>query len=278
MLLLLSSFILHPSSFCFASPPLPSFRYYGLLADEYGWPVLRGDNTVVILKNGTNECARYTANELLGNGINYILEAAIDNATGARYAPYALRQGETVTVSVVVNGIEQTLMGGSSLPVVGNPGAAVRVDLNLGTDVDGDGLSDQWETALIINNSGGLYTNIYQVLPGDDFDGDQVSNQGEFGAGTAPEWADDVFEANQWMMNADGLLTLCFWTKQGLTYEIFAAPQALSGQGFTWTHVPFRTSPSSTERMNSTAAQSSRTFFYVTPTNTYKMYRLEIHR
>lgn len=262
----------------YGGTPLPSYRYYGMLSDVYGWPILQGDNTVVILKRGTNECARFTANELLGNGINYILEAPVDNGAGARYAQYAVRKSETVTVSVVVDGIEQPLMNSSSISVVGNAGDALRVDLNLGTDLDGDGLSDQWETALIVNNSGGLYTNIYDVLPGDDFDGDGVANKDEFLAGTAPEWDGDVFEANQWMLNADGLLALCFYTKRGMTYEVLAAPPDISGKGFAWKRVPFHTSPGSSESMNCTAGQSSRTFFYVAPTNQYKMYRLEIVR
>ena len=277
--LLLSSFSLFnfPCSVS-AFPPLPSYRYYGLLADEYGWPVLLGDDVVLILKQGTNECGRFTANELLGSGINYILEAPLDNASGTRYSQYAVRKGDTVTVSVLVGDVEQPLMGGSTLPVVGNAGDAVRVDLNMGTDVDSDGLSDQWEMALIVDKSGGRYTNIYDVLPGDDFDGDQVSNQDEFGAGTAPEWAGDVFEANKWMLNADGLLALRFYTKRGMTYEIFAAPSSPAGQGLDWTRVPFRTNPGGSEIMNSTAGDSGRTFFYVTPTNTFKLYRLEIVR
>jgi len=189
-----------------------------------------------------------------------------------------VRKGDTVTVSVQVKGVEQPLLGGSSMPVIGNAGDAVRLNLNLGTDLDGDGLSDQWETELIINNSDGRYTNIYDVLPGDDFDGDGVANKDEFLAGTQPQWPEDVFEANKWMLNADGLLALCFYTKQGMTYEVLAAPPDLSGRGFPWKKVPFHTSPGSSESMSCTAGQSSRTFFYVTPTNIYKMYRLEILR
>ncbi|MFH0879934.1 MAG: hypothetical protein V2A34_09495 [Lentisphaerota bacterium] len=249
-----------------------------MLADEYGWPVLQGDDTLLILKKGTNECGRFTANEQLGYGINYVLEAPMDNGSGSTYAQFAVRKGDTVTVSVVVSGVEQPLMGGNTLPVVGDSGAAERVDLNMGTDLDGDGLSDQWETALIINNSGGLYTNIYDVLPGDDFDGDRVSNKDEYMAGTAPEWSGDVFEANKWMMNANGLLALCFYTKKGMTYSIFASPQPLAGQEMTWIPAPFRTSPSGSEGLTCTAGQSSRTFFYVAPTNGCKLFRLEILR
>ncbi|NCC50111.1 MAG: hypothetical protein EOM20_02735 [Spartobacteria bacterium] len=249
-----------------------------MLANEYGWPVLSGDNTVVILKSGTNECGRFTANELLGDGINYILEAPMDNAAGARYASYAVRQGDTVTVAVLVGDVEQPLMGDATLPVIGNPGDAIRVSLNMGTDLDGDGLPDQWETALIINNSGGLYTNIYQVLPGDDFDGDGASNMDEYLAGTAPQWAEDVLEACEWMRNADGLFALRFYTKQGITYEIFASPLPPPDQTFEWSRVMFRASPGGTEQANSTAALSGPTFYYVTPTNAFSLYRLEVLR
>ncbi len=50
------------------------------------------------------------------------------------------------------------------------------------------------------------------------------------------------------------------------------------GQPFDWSRVPFHTSPSGTERTDSTASLSGPAFFYVTPTNSFKLYRLEILR
>ncbi|MFH0880981.1 MAG: hypothetical protein V2A34_14800, partial [Lentisphaerota bacterium] len=136
-----------------AIPPNPSFRYYGLLSNEYGCPVVRDDNSVIILRVGTNECSRFTANEALGHGINFVLEVPVDSSSGPRYASYAARTGDTVAITVLVNGSERPLMNSTSVPPVGAAGNAVRVNLNMGNDADHDGMSDLWETNLIINLS-----------------------------------------------------------------------------------------------------------------------------
>lgn len=65
--------------------------------------------------------------------------------------------------------------------VIGTPGW-----LNTATaDVDLDGLPDAWEQQ-IIAASDGAFTNISQVLAGDDFDNDGLNNGNEFGLGTNP--------------------------------------------------------------------------------------------
>lgn len=115
-------------------------------------------------------------------------------------------------------------MNTSSVPVVGAAGDAVRLNLGMGTDEDHDGMSDLWETQLIIWNSGGQYSDVSEVLPGDIFDGDGVPNIDEFNAGTALELAGDVFQVYKWMLTADNLLAVRFLTVQGTTYEIQSAP------------------------------------------------------
>ena len=65
--------------------------------------------------------------------------------------------------------------------VIGTPGGPNSAAL----DADGDGMPDAWEQQ-IIQASHGLYTNVAQVRPGDDFDGDGVPNLVEYLAGTDP--------------------------------------------------------------------------------------------
>lgn len=259
-----------------AIPPLPSFRYYGLLTDEYGWPVTLDKDTEIVLRVETNECARFTANEQLGDGINYILEVPVDYAKSMRYASYAARTGDTATISVYRGGEFQPLMNTSSVPVVGAAGDAVRLNLGMGTDEDRDGMSDLWETQLIIWNSDGRFSDVSEVLPGDDFDGDGVPNIDEFNAGTAPELAGDVFQVYKWMLTADNLLAVRFLTVQGTTYEIQSAPAQVQGQGMQWTSTPFRVVSSGGDSNNYVATSSGWRYFYVEPTENMKLIRLEV--
>ncbi|MBP7829305.1 MAG: hypothetical protein KA248_05265 [Kiritimatiellae bacterium] len=259
-----------------AIPPLPSFRYYGLLTDEYGWPVTLDKDVEIVLDVDTNECARFTVNEQLGDGINYILEVPVDYAKSMRYASYAARTGDTAAISVYRGGEFQPLMNTSSVPVVGAAGDAVRLNLGMGTDEDHDGMSDLWETQLIIWNSGGQFSDISEVLPGDDFDGDGVPNIDEFNAGTAPELAGDVFQVYKWMWTADNLLAVRFLTVQGTTYEIKSAPAQVQGQGMQWTSTPFRVVSTGGDSNRYVATSSGWKYFYVEPREDMKLIRLEV--
>ncbi len=269
-----SSFIVQYSSF--SSPPMPSFRYFGMLVDEYGWPCRADSDTALVLSVRTNECSQAETDEQLGYGINYVIEAPMDYPNASAYAPYAARPGDPASLAVWVGDVQQPLMSTSALPAIGQPGQAVRVNLNLGTDTDHDGLSDEWETDLIINNSGGLFTNITQVLAGDDFDGDGATNGDEFRAGTAPEWAGDVFAVYDWMAVESNGLALCFYTVQGMTYELFSVPSTLANRELAWQRTAFRTSPGGGNAYTFTAPASERAFFYAYPTNTVKLFRLQI--
>ncbi len=257
-------------------PPLPSFRYYGMLLNEYGWPVIQDDNTVLVLRVGTNECARFTANELLGHGINYVLEAPMDYAARARYARYAARRGDAAAISVWVGSVQQSLMNTSAVPPVGNPGDAVRLDLNIGTDADHDGLSDLWEEMLIIYNSNGRYTDITQVLPEDDFDGDGASNGEEYLAGTAPEFANDIFKIRDWMRTSNGQVVLSFMPKYGTTYRLYSASADTPGPDLKWSRSAFRTAPTASAQLDYTAGHETWMIFYVEPMTNAQLFRLEV--
>jgi len=53
-------------------------------------------------------------------------------------------------------------------------------------DVEGDGLPDSWEQQIIDDDTGDGINTVQDVLPEDDYDGDTVSNEDEYLAGTDP--------------------------------------------------------------------------------------------
>lgn len=61
-------------------------------------------------------------------------------------------------------------------------------------DIDSDGIFDTWEQIIIDANPNDSLTDIYQILPGDDFDADGVSNLDEYLNQTSPLEADSDFD------------------------------------------------------------------------------------
>jgi hypothetical protein len=276
--LAIAAIVIVPSVSSEAAPPMPSFRYYGMLYNEYGWPVTLDDNVVLVLKDGTNECARCTVNENLGEGINYILEVPIDYPRISRYATYAARTGDVVTITTYRSTLVQPLMNTSSLPRVGSAGDAARVNLNMGADSDGDGLSDEWETLLVIGYFPELYSSIWDVHPGDDPDGDHAPNVDEFRSGTMPYAAEDVFQVYQWMKASDGSFVVKFYAVKGNTYDLFTSSAALTDINTAWDRVPFRMSLGGGDVSSYTVPTTGWNYFYVAPQTNLNLIRLEIVR
>lgn len=70
----------------------------------------------------------------------------------------------------------------------------------INSDTDGDGLDDAWEQQIVDADSGDAITAIGGVLPGDDFDGDQVTNLMEY------TYASNPVNAGSWPdTDGDGL-------------------------------------------------------------------------
>jgi len=106
-------------------------------------------------------------------------------------------------------GNERRDMGGSSEGLQGlidevaisvgpkQPGAFI---FGLPNDNDGDGLPDFWEQQIIAADTGDSIVGITGVLPGDDFDGDTLTNFQEYQIGTDPTVPNDPAD-----LDGDGL-------------------------------------------------------------------------
>ena len=110
--------------------------------------------------------------------------------------------------------------------------------LHWGVDTDGDGLPDAWEKSLIDRDSSGLLKTLADVRPGDDADGDGLTNRHEFLLGT---YALDKLDGVSLSIVAveNGRARLRFATIPGRVYTIKSSTELN-----TWTAQDFAPSAS----------------------------------
>ncbi len=210
-----------------AGTPLPAQVVYGLVRTAYGFPYM--DSARVVVTKGTTECARYDIGGILPDGLNYRLTLDMDSG-GTPYAPYAVKTGDALTLSVELGGVASPLMPTNRL-VAGAPGSIVRLDLCTGTDADRDGLPDEWEGELCANSNGRL-AGIADVNPNDDFDGDGLTNEQEFKACTFAFLRTDVLQIRDFQKISDTRYKLRFLSSPGMTYKLVATGSLKSGSWY----------------------------------------------
>lgn len=200
-----------------AGVPEPAVIVYGRVRDAYGFPYVDGGR--VIFSKGGVEVARCNLGGLLSEGLNFRAALNVDNG-GSPYTANSVRSGDSVTVAVEVGGSAMPLMPTNRI-TVGAPGSTIRLDLCTGTDADHDGLPDEWEL-LLCEQSGGKLSGIADVKPGDDFDGDGLSNMAEFYACTFPFLATDILKVGEVGRVGANRIKLRFLTSQGVSYRPIA--------------------------------------------------------
>jgi hypothetical protein len=228
--------------------PRPSFTLYGQARDPYGWPYMT-NATVNLLVNGKvyKTCAIAGS---ISPGVNFLFRLPLDEGAGLPYDNLAARSGDTLQITIVAGGqtwninklfslitVEELLglanqlsppgnLVPGNLPLVGQPGGIVGLNVTAGTDDNNNGIPDAWEQWIVDNSWDSRIQSIYDVQGQDDFDGDGVSNFNEYLAGTDPAWNKDYIRIEELERTANGRLGLKFLTIPGKSYRIVSASLA----------------------------------------------------
>ena len=168
-----------------AYPPAPDHVYYGTVRDDRG-QALAENTAVVIFSNSVGEIVRAPIADGAETGVNYSVNVPMDSGTlGGLYKPTALLPTAPFTIRIVRDKVVFLPLELSRIsPTVGAPGQRTRLDLTIGVDSDNDGIPDAWEQALIDADRSGRLRTLADVKPGDDLDGDGLTNLQEYLLGT----------------------------------------------------------------------------------------------
>jgi len=168
-----------------AYPPAPDHVLYGTVRDELGRPLAAG-TAVVIVSTAAGVIARTPIARGAEADANYRVRLPMDlGSLGTVYKPTALVPTSPFTIRVLVGKVAYVPIEITRLPpTLGQPGKRTRLDLTLGVDSDNDGIPDAWERALIERDTTGRLRTLADIKPGDDLDGDGLTNLQEYLIGT----------------------------------------------------------------------------------------------
>ncbi len=221
-----------------AFPPAPHYTLYGTVRDQVGKTITDADAVLILLKGGV-EVGRTPITQALQLDQNYELNVRIDhNRSGTTlYSTKAVEPEGLFSLVVEIDGSRFYPIEVSGNLKAGKGGERVRLDLNLGEDLDRDGLPDIWEQWQLYQ--AGYYPDangnwpINLIDKNGDFDNDGTSNWLEYVAGTFAGDATEKF-ALEIKEKAATSVRFEFYAITGKTYTI-----ERSADMTTWTRVPF---------------------------------------
>ncbi len=221
-----------------AFPPAPYYTLYGTVRDQVGQTLDVEGATLVLLKGGV-EIERTPITTGLQLDQNYELSIRIDqNRSGTTfYTEKAVAAQGLYSLVVEMNGALFYPIEVSGNLTAGKGGERVRLDLNLGEDLDHDGLPDIWEQWQLYqagyspDENGNWPINL--IDKNGDFDHDGLTNWQEYVAGTFAGDATERFGLTIKEKNATGV-RLEFYAITGKTYTIERSTDVK-----TWSAVPF---------------------------------------
>lgn len=252
--------------------PLPPFTVYGKVLDWNG-RALSSDNAATVVVRDTNGVvlARCDVKSGIYPGLTYRLAIPMASARMAGRG----QAGDPLTFDVYYDGQLHTASAGQVVRV-GNPAESINCSLNLGTFSSGGGLSDEYKELLRpYYDEAGRASELEDISPDDDFDGDGFSNFEEFLAGTIPVLGDDYLRITSFTQLADGRMALCFLSAPARAYSVTQKTHMSDNSGNSAAFALTRTAPPAQTFYN--ADQDAVTTLYLPPTtNASAFFRLRV--
>lgn len=258
-------------------PPAPYYTLYGTVRDQVGQTVTAEDAEIVLLKGGL-EIGRSPIGSSVGSDYNYELTIRIDqNRSGTDfYSDKAVAAQGLFSLVVDINGSLFYPIEVSGNLTAGKGSERVRLDLNLGEDLDGDGLPDEWEQwqlyqAGYLPDENGNW-DLSLITRGGDFDNDGSSNLIEYIAGTFAGDATERFA----LEIKEKLQTSVRFEFYGITGKSYLLEG--SADMVTWTRLPFSIAAPATGKLSYTATGVGVLSAFAVPTagTTREFYRLSV--
>ena len=221
-----------------AFPPAPYYSLYGTVRDQVGQAITAESAEIILLKDDA-EIGRAPINSTFWLDQNYELKIRVDQNRGGTvlYSERAIEAQGLFSLVVEMNGVLFYPIEVAGELRVGKGGERVRLDLNLGEDIDLDRLPDVWEQWQLFqagyspDGSGNWPINL--IDRDGDLDGDGQSNYLEYRAGT---FAGDATETLELAIveTLENQVRFEFFAITGKTYTIERSTDLKS-----WTRVAF---------------------------------------
>jgi len=258
-------------------PPAPYYTIYGTVRDQVGQTLTAEGAELVLLKGGV-EIGRTPINSNSQLEQNYELAMRLDqNRAGtAIYTDKAIAVQSAYSLVVRMNGALFYPIEASGTLTAGKGGERERLDLNLGEDLDQDGLPDVWEQWQLYQaghfpDEDGNW-DLSLIDRNGDLDGDGQSNYLEYLAGTFAGDATERFELQLKEKTATGI-RFGFYAITGKTYTIERSSDAK-----TWAPLPFSVGTPAAGAMAYRATEVGILSAFATPTagSPKEFYRLSV--